>query len=137
MSPNTTTSTDSTAADAPGAGTAPVAWFEIAGPDMAALEGFYADVFGWKFADSPMGASYRIADNGGLSGGLTSSEDGLPAHYAIFSLQVADVAATCETISAAGGSVLLGPAETPMGLVYANVTDPAGNHLGLFSAPAG
>lgn len=112
--------------------TATIGWFEISGPDMGALESFYGDVFGWTWGDSPMGPTYRLAETGGVPGGLTAPQDGLPANYAIFSLQVDDVAATCEAITAAGGKVLVGPVEVPSGLVYANVADPAGSHFGLY-----
>ena len=62
----------------------------------------------------------------------------MPASYAIFSIGVPDVAATCEQIVELGGRVLVGPAEVPdVGLVYANVEDPEGNHFGVFSPPQG
>ncbi len=51
---------------------------------------------------------------------------------------VPDVAAACEAVKAKGGSVLVGPetmADT--GLVFANLTDPDGNHFGVFTPPAG
>ena len=31
---------------------APIGWFEIAGPDPAETEAFYASVFGWTFIDA-------------------------------------------------------------------------------------
>ena len=48
------------------------------------------------------------------------------------------MAATCEAVVAKGGSVLVGP-ETiaENGLTFANLTDPDGNHFGVFTPPAG
>jgi uncharacterized protein len=117
----------------------PIGWFEIAGSDPAKTEAFYGDIFGWRFGDGPTGPSYRIADAGdGVAGGVTTAQAGLPSTYAIFSVIVPDVAATCVRIAELGGRVLVGPevmGET--GLVFANVEDPDGNHFGVFCPPAG
>jgi hypothetical protein len=117
----------------------PIAWFEIGADDPAASEAFYNTLFGWDFADGPTGPVYRMTEGGdGPGGGITTAEPGLPASYAIFCIAVPDVAATCEKIVELGGRVLVGPAEVPdVGLVYANVEDPEGNHFGVFSPPQG
>ncbi len=118
--------------------TAPVGWFEIAGSDTAKTEQFYGDLFGWTFGESPM-PSYRIVEAGqGPGGGITTADPSLPEHYAIFSIMVSDVAATCNRIAELGGRVLLGPAEVPEsgGLVFANVEDIDGNHFGVFCPPS-
>jgi len=117
----------------------PIGWFEIAGSDQAKTEAFYADLFGWSFSDGPTGPSYRIVDAGdGLSGGITTSEAGLPSTYAIFSVAVPDVSATCEQITKLGGKVLLGPVTIDeAGLVFANVEDLDGNYFGIFCLPPG
>ena len=117
----------------------PVAWFEIGAVDTAKSEAFYGELFDWSFADGPMGPTYRMTEGGeGPGGGITSAESGLPASYAIFSIMVPDVAASCARIAELGGKVLVGPAEVPdAGLVYANVEDPEGNHFGIFTPPQG
>ncbi len=117
---------------------APIGWFEIAGSDLAKTEAFYGELFGWTFSDSPM-PSYRLTDAGdGPGGGITTADGDLPANYAIFSVFVPDVAASCHRIAELGGRVLLGPAEVPDsgGLMFANVEDPDGNHFGVFCPPA-
>ena len=71
-------------------------------------------------------------------GGITSTQAGLPETYAIFSIQVLDVGVVCDRITEHGGTVLVGPqVMNETGLVYANVTDPDGNHFGIFTPPAG
>ncbi|GJM38771.1 MAG: hypothetical protein DHS20C19_21380 [Acidimicrobiales bacterium] len=114
-----------------------IGWFEIAASDQAKAEAFYGDLFGWSFGDGPTGPAYRIAETGGLPGGITTAQAGVPSTYAIFSVMVPDTAAACERIAELGGRVLVGP-ETmgETGLVFANVEDPDGNHFGVFTPPA-
>ena len=50
---------------------------------------------------------------------------------------VDDVAATCARGRVRGGKVMVRATTTPLGLVYGKVTDPAGNHLGLYAPPSG
>jgi predicted enzyme related to lactoylglutathione lyase len=49
---------------------------------------------------------------------------------------VADVAAAATKAEEQGGKILVPPTTTPDGLRYAELTDPAGNHFGVFT-PAG
>lgn len=118
---------------------APIGWFEIAGSDLAKSEAFYSSLFNWSFTDGPAGPAYRMVDagEGAIGGGLTTAQAGLPSNYAIFNVVVPDVAAACEQIVQLGGTVLVGP-ETiaDVGLVFANVQDPDGNHFGVFCPPA-
>ncbi len=118
----------------------PVGWFEIGAADPEAARRFYGDVFGWTFE---MQGSYSIITTGeghALQGGIQSTRDplpeGTPHQYAVFCLQVPDTAAACARVEAGGGKVLVGCTDTPMGLTYAHVADPDGNHFGLFTPPA-
>lgn len=117
----------------------PVGWFEIAASDPDKTEAFYGELFGWTFGDGPTGPAYRLAESGeGIGGGVTTAQAGLPSTYAIFSIMVADVAASCARLAELGGKVLVGPETIPeTGLVFANVEDPDGNHFGVFCPPAG
>jgi predicted enzyme related to lactoylglutathione lyase len=117
-----------------------IGWFQIGTQDPDTAAKFYGELFGWQFADDRhAGASYRIittpaADS--VKGGLFRAETGQQQH-AMFCIQVEDVAATCAAAEAAGGSVLVPPGETPAGLVFADLLDPAGNLFGIYSPPAG
>lgn len=116
----------------------PIAWFEIGSTDKKATEAFYSELFGWQFSPSPgMGEAYRMAAAGeGPAGGVTTAETGLPENYAIFCIMV-PVDDVCTKLTELGGSVIAGPATVPdVGLRYANVTDPGGNHFGVFTPPA-
>ena len=74
-------------------GTNTVAWFEIGAPDAEAAKAFYGPLFGWSFA--PDGAYTVITAPGaaGPSGGIFGTGGNIPP-YAVFVVQVADVAAT-------------------------------------------
>jgi predicted enzyme related to lactoylglutathione lyase len=117
---------------------APIGGFEIAGSDPAKTEAFYSSLFNWTFSDGPSGPDYRMADTGTpLFGGVTKAPPGAPTTYAIFSVIVPDVAATCDQLTELGGTVLVGPqAVGDTGLVFANVQDLDGNHFALLCPPA-
>ncbi|HET6532208.1 MAG TPA: VOC family protein [Actinoplanes sp.] len=119
-----------------------VGWFEIGTdrPDVA--ERFYGEVFGWTFADDESpgfdGKPYRLVTTpaaGSPAGGLTGTAGKLP-NYAVFSVVVADTAATCRRAEEAGGKVLVPPQTAPNGLVFAHILDPSGNQVGVFTPPA-
>jgi predicted enzyme related to lactoylglutathione lyase len=111
-----------------------VAWFEIGAADPAAAEQFYGEVFGWKIAQDSSASTdpaYRVIDTGGSRGGLsTGTED-----YAIFTVLVEDVDATCRQVEKVGGRVQRPPSVNPVGVTFAHVLDPAGNHFSVFTPP--
>ena len=124
-----------------GADGAPVSWFEIGTDDPARAREFYRAVFGWTFADE---GPYTIITTGAdhpLQGGIRDTggpqPDGTPLTYAMPCVQVDDVAATCHDVIDKGGKVMVPATATPTGLVYAHVTDPSGNHIGLWTPPGG
>jgi uncharacterized protein len=130
---NSTTDTDTTPMSAP------VSWFEIGTDDPDAARSFYGDLFGWTFATE---GSYTMITTGadrGIPGGIQDTTAPLPAatprSYAVPYVEVDDVAATCSQVEEHGGKVIVPATTTPPGLVYAHVTDPMGNHFGLFSPP--
>jgi predicted enzyme related to lactoylglutathione lyase len=119
-----------------------IGWFEIGTDDPAAAERFYGDVFGWAVARDDTASpdpAYQFltpGDPAGLRGGLFATEGKLPG-YAIFTVLVEDVAATCEQVWKAGGRVQRGPEATPAGVTFAYLLDPAGNQVGVFAPPPG
>ncbi|MGE5286570.1 MAG: hypothetical protein ACM3ML_05070 [Micromonosporaceae bacterium] len=81
-----------------------VAWFEIGTPDVDAAKAFYGPLFGWSFA--PDGAYTLISAPGAASpsGGIFNTGGNIPP-YAVFVVQVADVAATAARAGELGGKV--------------------------------
>jgi predicted enzyme related to lactoylglutathione lyase len=94
-------------------------------------------LFGWSFAgDTFPGMDYTMIEAGeGIKGGIFGTSAEVP-NYAVFYVEVPDVAAMCREVDEAGGKVIVEPTSTPDGLVFAQVFDPHGNHFGLFSPPS-
>lgn len=109
-----------------------VSWFEIGTPDVAAAKAFYGTLFGWSFA--PDGEYTLITAPGGAgpSGGIFNTSGKIPS-YAVFVVQVADVAATAARTEELGGKVVVAPMTMEDGMVIAYLTDPDGSMFALFS----
>jgi uncharacterized protein len=118
-----------------------IAWFEIGTDDPAGAERFYGEVFGWTVAHDDTKSTdpaYQILTTGGgkgLPGGLFATKGAMP-NYAVFTVLVEDVAATCRQVEAAGGQVQRAPAVNPVGVTFAHLLDPAGNHFAVFTPPS-
>ncbi|EOD69048.1 VOC family protein [Amycolatopsis vancoresmycina] len=111
-----------------------VAWFEIGSPDPAAAERFYGEVFGWSVAQDETASTdsaYRVINTGGSRGGLATGTE----NYAVFTVLVEDVDATCRRVEEAGGQVQRPPVVNPVGVKFAHLLDPAGNHFSVFTPP--
>jgi predicted enzyme related to lactoylglutathione lyase len=116
-----------------------IGWFEIGTDDPAGAERFYGELFGWTFSDDDGGMPYRIvrtpaADS--IRGGIFATGGKVP-NYAVFCVVVGDVPEACRRAEAAGGKVLVPATTTPDGLSFAHVLDPSGNHIGVYTPPAG
>lgn len=122
-------------------GTNAIGWFEIGTDDPARAEQFYGDVFGWTVShddalspDPAYGIVTTGADDGLRRGALFDTQ-GAMAGYAVFTVLVEDVAATCRRVEEAGGTVQRGPQVNPVGVTFAHLLDPTGNHLAVFTPP--
>jgi predicted enzyme related to lactoylglutathione lyase len=119
-----------------------VAWFEIGTDDPAGAERFYGDVFGWTVAQDDTRSpdrAYRIFSTGaeqGLRNGALFDTKGAMPGYAVFTVLVPDVAATCRRVVEAGGTIQRGPEVNPVGVRFAHLLDPSGNHFAVFTPPA-
>lgn len=114
-----------------------IGWFEIGTDDVATTERFYGELFGWNFSDDDDGSPYRVVDTGvpGSIGGGVFATGGAAPNYAVFYVEVADVAQVSAQVEKAGGKVVTPVKTTPTGLVFAHVTDPGGNHFAVYSPP--
>ena len=99
---------------------APVVFFDIAGPESAKLNIFYAAVFGWK-----LDALGRV-NNIGLDGALRQD----PTDKVIY-IGVPDVTAALKEVEAAGGKIVAPRFEVKGVVVLGLFKDPAGNSMGL------
>jgi len=104
-------------------------WNELATPDPARARDFFTQLLGWEL--EPEESGYGIIKNkGGLNGGIRPPQDGEPTHWLVY-FTAAKVDDTIKVIREAGGSVIAGPMDTPVGRVAA-VRDPQGAAFALF-----
>lgn len=115
----TMTNAAETGAPAP----APIVFFDIAGPDAAALRSFYGGVFGWK-----IGPTNLIGrDSTGAVDGTIRQD---PPDKVLY-LGVPDVTAALRAVAAAGGRIDQPRFEVPGVVVLGLFRDPAGNRMGV------
>lgn len=103
---------------------APIVFFDIAGPDAAKLRGFYASVFGWTISNQ------NAIKTPSLEGTLRQD----PAEKIIY-MGVPDINAALKQITDEGGKVVLPRTVVPNVTIFALFTDPAGNRMGLVEIP--
>lgn len=102
---------------------APIVFFDIAGPDESRLRDFYSAVFDW-----PCGQPGNFVPGNLPSLEATIRQD--PAEKLLY-VGVPDIAATLDAVVAGGGSVDVPRFEVPGTVVLGLFRDPAGNRMGL------
>jgi predicted enzyme related to lactoylglutathione lyase len=104
-------------------------WNELATPDPARARDFFAALLGWSVEPEESGYGV-IKNNGALNGGIRPPQDGEPTHWLVYFTSAA-LDDTVAKLRGAGGSVITGPAATPVGRVAA-VRDPQGAAFAIF-----
>lgn len=114
-------------------------WNELATPDQAGANAFYAEVFGWTYPDAmtmpgDMG-DYVFVDCAGqrLGATMTARVEGPPPNWQFY-FRVADIDAAAEAVRAGGGTVLMGPHDVPGGDRIIVASDPSGALFGAVAA---
>jgi predicted enzyme related to lactoylglutathione lyase len=102
---------------------APIVFFDIAGPDLAAQGAFYKAVFGWEIAP---GGRFSVPVVSPLPATLRAD----PPQKIIY-LGVDDVGASLAAVVAHGGRIVQPRFEVKGVVVLGLFTDPAGNAMGL------
>lgn len=114
-------------------------WVDLATTDVAGAKAFYGGLFGWDFHDeaTDQGSDYTMCLRNGVpvAGMMPQSPEmsaaGLPSLWTTY-VSVAEVDATLETVTAAGGSVMM-PAMTVMDAGrMAVIADPTGAVIALW-----
>lgn len=100
--------------------------FDVAGPDLARLSPFYAQVFGWQIAPRGPGYAQLQTPAGSPDGALVEQPDAAIT----LGIVVPDLAQALAQAEAAGGIVAM-PATDNGWVCKAQVRDPAGNLLTL------
>jgi len=99
--------------------TAPIVFFDIAGPDAEVLRDFYAAVFDWEFTGD-MKSSVAVTTP--LEGAIREDPPETRMYFG-----VGDIAAKLEDVVKNGGSVDAERFEVPAIVVLGLFRDPAGN----------
>ncbi len=104
---------------------------EVVGRDGAALQRFFADLFGWNLDTSnPGGYGMTSHDETGIVVGVGATPDGSAGHVTFY-VRVADIDATLEKATKAGGSVIMPKFSPGAGATLALLADPEGHVIGL------
>jgi uncharacterized protein len=110
-------------------------WIDLTSSNVERAQDFYGTVFGWTFESA--GADYNnyinAAKDGHAVAGLMANppESPMPDGWTTY-FDTADINATASALTAAGGSVFMGPHEVPAKGVMALASDPSGAMFGLW-----
>lgn len=113
-------------------------WYEHVSPDPSQARAFYAELFGWRVDDVPMGgAPYPMLHNAGVPiGGLRADASGVPSHWASW-ISTDDVDATARLAEQNGAKVALPPTDFPGAGRGAVLQDPQGAYVGIWTSAGG
>jgi predicted enzyme related to lactoylglutathione lyase len=114
---------------------------ELATADQPAAKAFYASLFGWEHADSPMGPNnyYTIFMLAGRNAAAcyTLREDevklGVPPHWNLY-IAVASADETTKRAADCGGSVFCGPFDVSTHGRMSTIADPTGAVFSIWEA---
>jgi hypothetical protein len=96
-----------------------LSWNELRTDDVEKAKGFYGELFGWTFKESPNddgpGVYVEIINAGRPNGGIMAKSaqmKDVPSHWGVY-FAVADCDAMVEAVNAAGGTTLMPPMDVP------------------------
>ena len=109
-----------------------VTHFEVVGRDLAKLQSFYGELFGWKMQSIPeMNYAMVEKEGEGIAGGIGQTQDGGPGHVTFY-VSTDDPQASLDKAVALGGSVVMPVTKLPQ-VTIALFADPEGHVIGLAS----
>jgi len=102
------------------------AWADLVTPDVPGAAAFYQGVLAWSAVEmtDPMGNPSRMFTVAGRPVASARSQEGVPPHWAVY-FAVDDADAGAAAITANGGTIHMGPMDTPPGRMVV-ASDPAG-----------
>ena len=106
--------------------------WELMGPDAAALNSFYHELFGWKGEEVPGFGGYTMiqADDTGLAGAIGAGNEHMPSYQTMY-VEVASIDEHLAKVEAAGGTTTVPRTVVPGMVIFGMFRDPAGNLVGL------
>jgi predicted enzyme related to lactoylglutathione lyase len=109
--------------------------FEIPATDVARLQRFYSDLFGWKIEAAPGMPDYLMVTTGaqggpGINGGIMKRQH--PQQTLINYVQVESVHRYAEKLKSLGGQIVVPKMAVPKMGYFAVGLDPDNNAVGLW-----
>jgi len=117
-----------------------VGWHELLAADWEKAFAFYAEILGWRKADSAISetVTYQLFSAGGLVvGGMFTKRPEDPFPFWLFYFNVEDIDAAMKRVKSGGGRVMAGSLELPDGSWIARCADPQGATFALQGNRAG
>ena len=112
-------------------------WVDLSTTDAQASKNFYSRLLGWTAIDNPAGEgmvySMMQKDGKNVCGlyEMGPGMEGVPSHWSSY-ISVPDVDATVERVTAAGGSLIMGPDDVFDAGRMAFAADPTGAVFGMW-----
>lgn len=113
-------------------------WVDLASPDVEGSKAFYAAMFPWDYADvGAEGMPYTMANKGdrAVAGIGPIMNENMPSAWTTY-FAVDNAAATADKIAAAGGTILMAPADVMGSGILAIAAAPGGEVFGIWEAMA-
>ena len=109
--------------------------WELMGPDGAALQSFYGDLFDWKSEAVPGFDDYYMVaeESSGLSGAVGKGSEQMPQYQTLY-IEVPDVDAHLAKAEELGGKTIMPRTVVPDVVTFGLFADPAGNMVGVVEA---
>ncbi|HEY2446470.1 MAG TPA: VOC family protein [Rhizomicrobium sp.] len=111
------------------------AWHELYAGDAEVDIPFYQSLFGWtesgRHEMGPMGVYHLFGNADGQVGGMMTRPSQVPHPCWTYYFEVDDIRAAANRVSAAGGTLRMGPMEVPDGSWIVQAVDPQGASFAL------
>ena len=109
-------------------------YVEFAAKDLAATKAFFQKAFGWSFVD--YGPEYTAFSGQGLDGGFYKADmaSDSATGSALLVFYSADLPATLDAVTAAGGEIVKPVFDFPGGRRF-HFTEPSGNEFAVWALP--
>lgn len=102
-------------------------WDELISDDVPEAARFYGEVLGWTTEEMPMPQGpytiFKVGD-AGIAGAMAPPMPNMPNHWGVY-FAVDDIEAALATVRENGGTVIMGPMDSPPGKL-AVIQDPTG-----------
>jgi uncharacterized protein len=112
-----------------------VGWHELATNDWPKAFSFYSELFSWQKGDAvDIGAmgTYQLFTIGGQPmGGMFNKPPVVPAPFWLYYVNVGDIDAAAQRVTASGGKIINGPMQVPGGSWILQGMDPPGAMFAL------